>query len=377
VSTYDATAATRSAWIVAPRYDVLWFFGGAALSLAFLGLYFAGVPVLLLWWAWLLALDGPHIGAAFTRTYVDREEWRRRPRLLVASLLLAFAAGPAALVLGWASGSPSPFQLFLLGASFYGIYHVVRQHYGFLALYKTKAGVRGPGAQLDKWALYAGGWAPYFYLLLTHPRLRVVLKIPDTAPGSVSHTVQSLVATSLIALWLGALLVALVRSRGPLRGPAGAYLMLTIGLYGLVYFAIGPLEPTYTPSNGLDQDFLLLAATLTAFHNVQYLGLVWHYNRTRYRDSADHGWAQPLSGSFSRYALACLAFSGVVYLSFACSTGVFPRCMILLDQKLGPFTANQIGLCLWWGLAIHHYYLDQRIWRVRQDPALRETLGLG
>jgi len=361
---------------VARGYDLLWFFGGAALSLAFLAFYFGGVSIVLLWWAWLLGLDGPHIAAAFTRTYLDREEWRQRPRLLVASLLLAFGLGPAALAAGAATGSRDLFRLYLLGGSLYGIAHVIRQHYGFLALYKTRAGIRGTGWHLDKWTLYAGTWLPYFHLLLTHPRLRAVLKLPDTAAGSPGRLVQEGLAIGLVVLWLGAMVLALVRAGGALRGPAGTYLALTIALYGLVYFAIGPLEPTYAASNGLDQDFLLLAAVLTAFHNVQYMGLVWHYNRTRYQREGGHGWAAPLSATLARYVGACLVFSAVVYLGFACAAGVYPGCMILPGRRLGPFTASEIGLCLWWGLAIHHYYLDQRIWRVRQDPVLRETLGL-
>lgn len=373
-----AALSTRpSPWIVERRFDIVWFFGGALVSLAILGLYFVGVPVVRLWWAWLLALDGPHIAAAFTRTYLDREEWRTRPRLLAASLVLAFAVGPALLVAGWASGSRELFQLYLLGASLYGISHVVRQHYGFLALYKTKGGLQGRGWHVDKWILYVGAWAPYFYLLLTHPRLRTVLKIPDAPAGSATGVVQAGLALALIVAWLIALVLAVTRARGVLRGPAGNYLVLTIALYGLVYFGLGPLEPTYGASNGLDQDFLLLAAVLTAFHNVQYLGLVWHYNRTRYRGDRGHGWARSCSATLGRYLGACLVFSGVVYVGFACSAGVFPGCMILPGARLGPFTVSEIGLCLWWGLAIHHYYLDQRIWRVRQDPVLRETLGLG
>ena len=374
--TTPSLTAPSSPWIVGRGYDLLWFFGGAALSLAILALYFTGVPIVWLWWAWLLGLDGPHIAAAFTRTYLDREEWRQRPRLLAASLFFAFALGPATLLAGWATGSRGPFQLYLLGASLYGISHVVRQHYGFLALYKTKAGLKGTGWHLDKWALYVGAWAPYFYLLLTHPRLRTVLRLPDPGAGSPGRFVQDGIALLFIALWLGALVLSFSRARGALRGPAGTYLVLTIALYGVVYFAIGPLEPTYAASNGLDQDFLLLAAVLTAFHNVQYMGLVWHYNRTRYHRAGDHGWAQPLNATLARYAGACLIFSAVVYLGFACAAGVFPGCMILPGARLGPFTASEIGLCLWWGLAIHHYYLDQRIWRVRQDPVLRETLGL-
>ena len=59
-------------WLVSRRFDLTWFFGGAALSVLFLALYFViGAPIVALWWIWLLAFDGPHIGAAFTRTYLD------------------------------------------------------------------------------------------------------------------------------------------------------------------------------------------------------------------------------------------------------------------------------------------------------------------
>ena len=39
-------------------------------------------------------------------------------------------------------------------------------------------------------------------------------------------------------------------------------------------------------------------------------------------------------------------------------------------------TWNQIGLCLWWGLAMNHYYLDQKIWRIRGDDELKRSLRL-
>ena len=72
----SAPSAAASPWIVGPRYDLGWFFGGAAVSLLALGLCLgAGVPIVVLWWTWILAFDGPHIAAAFTRTYVDLEEW--------------------------------------------------------------------------------------------------------------------------------------------------------------------------------------------------------------------------------------------------------------------------------------------------------------
>src|SRR5881628_3801516 len=121
--------AMPARWIVSRRFDLGWFFGGAALSLAVVGLYFGvGLPILVLWWTWLLAFDGPHIAAAFTRTYLDREEWRARRGVLLRGLLI-IAVGPLFLLLGLAMGSADPFQLFLGLATLYGYYHIVRQHY--------------------------------------------------------------------------------------------------------------------------------------------------------------------------------------------------------------------------------------------------------
>src|SRR5216110_1139496 len=168
--------APPAPWIVGPRYDLLWFFGGALASLGVLALHFvARVPIVVLYWTWLLGFDGPHIAAAFTRTYADRDEWRTRRGALVLSLLL-FAMGPAFLVLNLATGTPEPFQLFLGIATFYGYYHVVRQHYGFLALYKAKSrDVDRLDFQIDRAFLYVTCWAPYVYFLLTHPRARALL----------------------------------------------------------------------------------------------------------------------------------------------------------------------------------------------------------
>ena len=64
---------------------------------------------------------------------------RERPGVLVRGLLV-FALGPAFLAAGLVTGSARPFTLFLGLAAFYGYYHIVRQHYGFLA--RTALGLR-------------------------------------------------------------------------------------------------------------------------------------------------------------------------------------------------------------------------------------------
>src|SRR5262245_52175747 len=174
-------------WIVSRGFDLPLFFGGAALSLLFLVLALVlRAPIVALWWIWLLAFDGPHIGAAFTRTYLDRQEWTRRPGVLAGSLA-TFAIGPLALFAGVVTGSEAPFQLFLGFATLYGYYHVVRQHYGFVALYNARNGARDPGMlALDRFTLYLGSWLPYAYFVLSHPRARTLIGLPAAIEGSIA-----------------------------------------------------------------------------------------------------------------------------------------------------------------------------------------------
>ncbi|MFN7972885.1 MAG: hypothetical protein U0166_11135 [Acidobacteriota bacterium] len=359
---------TPRPFIATRGYDLGWFFGGTIASLAALALIAAGIPIVAVFWVWLLAFDGPHIAAAFTRTYLDREMWRTRPRLLSGSLL-AFAVGPAALLLSLASRSEAPFLLYLAASAFYGYYHVVRQHYGFLALYKAVNGDRG-GYLLDRWCLYIGCWTPYFAFLLLHPRARALLHLPARNLALAESAGVALLAAAFLAS-----LGVLARNAVARPSPPALYALLTVLLYGAVYGLVSRLEPVYAASSGPDQDFLLMSVMVTIFHNVQYLGLVFFHNRNRFGDRDQHGAASWLAASVPRYLAACALFS-IVYLAFACSTGVFPGCQLLPRARLGAITMGQIGLCLWWGLAIHHYYLDQKIWRVRTDPDLRSALGL-
>jgi hypothetical protein len=51
---------------VSRGFDLSLFFGGALLSLVAVGLALvAGVPIVILWWIWLLGFDGPHMMATY------------------------------------------------------------------------------------------------------------------------------------------------------------------------------------------------------------------------------------------------------------------------------------------------------------------------
>ena len=89
------------------------------------------VKISLLWWFWSVGFDGTHIFATASRTYFDPEARARDRNLLYGSLLVFFSLGPL-MVLAGQKG------LLALLVGVWAYYHVIRQHYGFLVLYKVK-----------------------------------------------------------------------------------------------------------------------------------------------------------------------------------------------------------------------------------------------
>src|SRR5437016_7077547 len=118
-------------WIINAREDLIWFIGSVASSYALLILYVTGVVSLIPMVAgWAILVDAPHVFGTFSRTYFDASEWKTRKRLLLGSLLF-FVVGPAMVLLG------AGFTFFFI-AALWAYYHLVKQHYGFMVLYKKK-----------------------------------------------------------------------------------------------------------------------------------------------------------------------------------------------------------------------------------------------
>src|ERR687893_1558292 len=161
----DAQVGTISMrWIISARDDLVWFIGSVLSSYALFALYVGGiVPLVPMVAAWAILIDAPHVFGTFSRTYFDREERHARAKLLWWSLLF-FAAGPLAVVAGLGF-------LFFFLAALWAYYHLVKQHYGFMVLYKKKNG------DLDR----ADNFLDRAFLLLafTYPFVAFVARDPE------------------------------------------------------------------------------------------------------------------------------------------------------------------------------------------------------
>jgi hypothetical protein len=344
-------------WIVSAAQDLLWFQGsvlaGFALLLFFLWappLTAAGgatQPALLALLAWGIAFDGTHVIGTYARSYwaPDRSA---RAGLPGPWSLAVVVVGPALAVVDHlafpvAAGAPNGgplFRAFLLAAVLWAYFHLVRQHWGFVALYRRRADDRVP-ARLDEALLWVGCLYPFLRFSLSPAYADAGL--PQLLPRAALDGAR-LALDLTFGLGGGALAVLWVR-RGGLRalGPKHLLLGLVIAFHTAVF--------------ALLTNLLAITATLTIFHNLQYHRIVWQHEAGKRR--------RPLGG-LGRYLLAGLGLGAVWY-----------GTRVLGAQLAGPGLARNLALAAGWGVAFHHYLVDGRIWRVRRAPAVAHALDAG
>src|SRR5437588_1138439 len=204
-------------WIINAREDLVWFIGSVAASYALLILYVAGArPLIPMVAGWAILIDAPHVYGTCSRTYFDASEWKTRKRLLLGSLLF-FAVGPAMVLLGVG------FTFFFV-AALWAYYHLVKQHYGFMVLYKKKNhDLALIDNALDRWLLMFAFNYPFVAFIAHDPT--AMARVPPILRGGV-NAVATILLIGTIVLGIGWLIrqVQRVIVREPLDVPK--YLLL-------------------------------------------------------------------------------------------------------------------------------------------------------
>src|SRR4051812_842947 len=152
-----------SRWIIGRGVDLTFVIGSAAAGYLYI-LLFAAVhaPISWLWWVWSVGFDGTHIFATASRTFFDSEARARHRTLFFGSVAIFFSVGPL-MVLAGLKG-----WLYLL-VGVWAYYHVIRQHYGFMVLYKVKNRDLKPlDNAIDRIFLGIATISPPFHRFLIH-----------------------------------------------------------------------------------------------------------------------------------------------------------------------------------------------------------------
>lgn len=380
----------KMGWIVGPATDLPWFIFGALAGYAMFFLH-AGLALNMftVWLVWYVFLDVPHFFGTYARTYLDKEELRTRKRLLFGSLAFPLI-GPAILLVCYflyRSGTDwvrhdLPFDLLVMFVSLWAYWHVVRQHYGIMALYKRKnVDTAGADRWIDQSLLYVGLLAPFAALVVRHPSARLEIFLPAGAPvpGSWDYwLVQgTILAVIGVCVTFAARQVYLWGTGQAINVPKILFLLGVVPLHIFV---------CYHPAV-LTAPLVAIAAFVTIFHDIQYYAIVWNYQRNRIHrpgvDKSRFGWAAAVSKNLFIF-MTCAVALGVGSFLLGCvvkvdmgCTGWVPPVISSDDYPLfGHFSLQHVFFGIALGFIMHHYFVDQFIWRPSKDAQLRKDLKL-
>ena len=360
-------------WIISTREDLVWFVGSVLSSYALLVFYVTGlIPLVWMVGAWAVLIDAPHVFGTFSRTYFDRTERQTRGRLLWGSLLF-FVVGPVMVLAGVG-------LIFFFVAALWAYYHLVKQHYGFMVLYKKKNNdLLSIDNLLDR---------SFLMLAFTYPFVAFIARDPE-AIERVPAGLQSGIGAVETALLIATILAGVVwLIRQVQRGVQG--LSLNVPKYLLLAAAI-PMHwiVLLTP---MPHKTIAIVAILTIYHNLQYHRLIWFHNK-KYK--AGERWTVARTGNGTnsagaetqmstnelrnRYGAAELISRRLIYyIAFGVLFGIWyqlPR--QYMRATFGETTTlTQLVAAFFWGYAFIHYYLDSKIWRVRRDPEVGKALQM-
>src|SRR5947207_1974377 len=223
-------------WIINAREDSVWFIGSAAASYALLVLYVTGIlPLIPMVAGWAILIDAPHVFGTLSRTYFDKSEWKTRKRLMLGSLLF-FVIGPTMVLLG------AGLTFFFL-AALWAYYHLVKQHYGFMVLYKKKNNdLAAIDNALDRLLLMFAFNYPFVAFIANDPA--AMARVPAVLRSGV-NAVAMLLLIGTIVLGIGWLArqIQRVALREPLNMPKYLLLAAAIPMHWIALFTPMPAKP--------------------------------------------------------------------------------------------------------------------------------------
>ena len=360
------TRAISLRWIISRREDLVWFIGSVLSSYLLLFVYVKGlVPLVPMIALWAILIDAPHVFGTFSRTYFDRTERRNRARLLWCSLLF-FLVGPLLVWLGAA-------LLFFFIAALWAYYHLVKQHYGFMVLYKKKNNDLAPTDNaLDRLLLLFAFNYPFVAFIAQDPE--AMARVPPALQRGVTTLAALLLAGTIVLAiaWLARQIQRALTGL-PLNVPKYLLLAAAIPMHWVVLLTPMPHKP------------IAIVAILTIYHNLQYHRLIWFHNK---KYSALEGKTGDQNQLRQKYGAAELISRRLLfYVAFGIVFGLIyqgPRQLLgyasLQTEANGSAETSfpiQLGISFLWGYAFIHYYLDSKIWRVRRDAAVGKALNMG
>lgn len=376
------------------------------------------ISILVTFLIFTLLFDARHLFSTYSRTFLDRVYYAENKGWLNASVVLIIALP----LVGFFIVSAGEFQAYnsnivLVFASritlIFGLYHLIKQNWGFMVIYKKKSNERDSTPDLwEKIALLSGSFIPLIWVAWNHsvwfPTEQDVFFPPNHLIEYVDAIWQKLsyfsIGAGVVFLLFGYVIKIPIQFKFVSRNlgffflAAGFFiaywlkndvslLLMNVFYFSVILFVFSLGMAIYQQFKSgysalkkwavftaslvlyhgilflpIENKFVLVMA-ITIPHNIQYLQFVQFFNRKQYVHSAkNHGLAKRMSekamlffGVSLVYALLFeLGRTGIRYLPIDASNDTF-------------FLIRNAGILIFISLVLHHYYLDAVIWRVRKD----------
>src|SRR5882757_9104004 len=266
-----------------------------------------------------------------------------------------FICAPIFLVVVCAAFSVWNLTGIVLVAFIWGVWHGMMQTYGFCRIYDAKV---GSFAQLTRRLDFAlcGIWFATA-VLLSPQRMTDTLETYYSAggpfiPPALLHTAQQGLLAVAIAV-AGLFLVNYGWSWVRGQRPSPVKLVLLITSISFWWYC-----------NNIVASVLVGIALFEVFHDVQYLSLVWIYNRKRVESDSS-------IGGFMRFVFRRSGSLVGVYVGLVLAYGG----LSLSKSYVGIDAVKNILTGVVTASALLHFYYDGFIWKVR-EKSTRQSLGI-
>jgi hypothetical protein len=282
------------------------------------------------------------------RAYGDRELFARfRTRFIVAPIfLVAICVASATL--------DATMAAIVLVTYLWGVWHGLMQTHGFLRIYDAKRGTTDRvTALLDRWmCLVWFGGAIVLASKTTHHVLQEFYMAGGPIVPATAVATARVVWMALLVVVTLAWLVHLIRGVRAGHAPSPVKVLLLVTSISYWWYA------QYIVNN------LLIGVLLfELFHDVQYLAIVWVYNRRRVSGGSH-------VDAFTRFVFRARAPLVLLYVGLVAAYGALRFVPQLPSETLyRVFTATLAAS------ALLHFYYDSFIWKVK-ERATRAGLGL-
>lgn len=410
-------------WIINKKQDLLWLIGSVLMTYVLLSIYYGlnyfvdvsfVVASSVVYFIWIIVFDAPHIFATYTRTYFDKD-FRQKNARLIYGVLSLFLIGPAYMFLFYTIGSKEQYRAAFLFFNRFGLlyafYHLIRQHWGFVALYNRKSGHNSIfQIRLESILLWSGTIYPLIYHELYN---YTPFGIAETKIGDISFQDWQFVGITMFAIAGFFLTLTSIFKKKPLASillkvssifciaaivlfvtlylginkclkellflSGSAFIIATILYISCLFYQKKEIKSslpkllllvfilvTHNLVFRLNMPYMAAFACVTVFHNIQYHAIIRFHNKNKYlTDEKKYGWASNITKNVGLFVILAFSFNLINSL---------PR------EYIGSMNIDEIFIyfaaAFFWGVGFHHYVLDATIWRPSRDHEIKSNLNL-